>query len=574
VQRLTSRTMAIVVALAALVPTAADAGNRGLVRGSSGNARVGRSPSTSRSTGMALTHRSPAGGVSVPFGTTMTKSTAGRQLSAHSTGSLKSSSQVLGKTTMSRRFVPATMDPLAATTSQTAQGFGQSQASTKLRPFAGRHFRSTRGSLRLVKPNLQQENSTTLAGNTLGTNQQTLRRANEALRRASTAPDTPNSLPLRKAPIVNLQQSNPSADPGSVLFSSPQLDQKIDKELDGPFFDGPDGTRVTLNDLHNQQDLLWESMQYFLDRFGHNQTTFFHDLWREYLQVTEQITFTELAWDIYWVQRIPVSKLPDASGGMGSSPESDFPSGGAGSQKEPQRPIIKLEEQVVTLPRSPTTPGSGGTLGGDGNQDAGDDHSQKGDDGGGDGSTDDVGTRGGNDNRGSGGDNEPRPDSSDHGNGGGTEEGDDTEDGGTTTEESRSQRDPWGYIDDGTEVEVEHTEQLAPFPEGGRRGGGDDVGARRLGKPLPPGVTQQDADLVGPAFGTTTGADDKERPNTGGTSGTVADDPAVSRADDVGGGNLRRSGGGRVDLSAGVELLKKLGLWRKFQPAGPDPPKD
>jgi hypothetical protein len=110
---------------------------------------------------------------------------------------------------------------------------------------------------------------------------------------------------------------------------------------------------------------------------------------------------------------------------------------------------------------------------------------------------------------------------------------------------------------------------------GGGQGGGDVGAAGMLEKYKVKGKTQQEKDLVGPAFGTTTGPDDKERPATGGTSGSVSTDPFDSGADDVGGAGVRgrRSGGGSVDVSAAEELLKALGLWEKRQPGGPDPEK-
>jgi hypothetical protein len=110
-----------------------------------------------------------------------------------------------------------------------------------------------------------------------------------------------------------------------------------------------------------------------------------------------------------------------------------------------------------------------------------------------------------------------------------------------------------------------------PNTDPGGRGGGD-VGARnRL--PRHPRITQQQRDLVGRAFGTATGADDKERPVVGGTSGSVSTNPSESRADDVGGLHAPRPGGGGEAGSAFEALLRSLGLWEKWQAGGPDPPK-
>ena len=95
----------------------------------------------------------------------------------------------------------------------------------------------------------------------------------------------------------------------------------------------------------------------------------------------------------------------------------------------------------------------------------------------------------------------------------------------------------------------------------------------RVRKARPPGVTQQDVDLVGPAFARPAGPDDEERPATGGTSGTVSQDPLNSSTDDVGARRLRRSGGGGEAGSALEALLKRLGLWERWQAGGPDPAK-
>jgi hypothetical protein len=114
------------------------------------------------------------------------------------------------------------------------------------------------------------------------------------------------------------------------------------------------------------------------------------------------------------------------------------------------------------------------------------------------------------------------------------------------------------------EVKQIPVEGLPADPETGSGKGGDDVGGRKLEKYKVRGVTQQQKDLVGRSFGTTTGADDKERPATGGTSGSVSTDPFNSASDDLGGAGMRgrRSGGGTVDRDAGLELLMRLGLWK------------
>jgi len=111
-------------------------------------------------------------------------------------------------------------------------------------------------------------------------------------------------------------------------------------------------------------------------------------------------------------------------------------------------------------------------------------------------------------------------------------------------------------------------------PHGRSRGRGrDDVGGLRKPQARPSGVTQQDVDLVGPAFRKVTGPDDKERPATGSVSGTVSQDPAESRTDDVGGLHRPRTAGGGEAGSALEILLKQLGLWDKWHAGGPDPAK-
>ncbi|MBI2836885.1 MAG: hypothetical protein HYX75_01095 [Acidobacteria bacterium] len=72
-------------------------------------------------------------------------------------------------------------------------------------------------------------------------------------------------------------------------------------------------------------------------------------------------------------------------------------------------------------------------------------------------------------------------------------------------------------------------------------GGGDDIGARGHIPGRPRGITQQQADLVGPAFAKKTGADDEETPVVGNTSGKSSADDLEN---DVGGPHMRRPGGG------------------------------
>lgn len=72
-------------------------------------------------------------------------------------------------------------------------------------------------------------------------------------------------------------------------------------------------------------------------------------------------------------------------------------------------------------------------------------------------------------------------------------------------------------------------------------GGGDDIGARAHIPGRPRGITQQQADLVGPAFAKKTGADDEETPVVGNTSGKASTDDLQN---DIGGPHMRRPGGG------------------------------
>lgn len=157
---------------------------------------------------------------------------------------------------------------------------------------------------------------------------------------------------------------------------------------------------------------------------------------------------------------------------------------------------------------------------------------------------------------------------------------DNTEAGGTggdtTCEQPRSERDPWGYVEDGVDSQMCRDEDtgLPPADPATGGGSGDDLGGGKLSKYKTSGVTQQQKDLVGDAVGKTTGADDKDRPDTSGASGTVATDQSESRSDDLGSGKLPgRRGGGSIDVSAGDMLLKSLGVWEKMQPGGPDPAK-
>jgi hypothetical protein len=125
----------------------------------------------------------------------------------------------------------------------------------------------------------------------------------------------------------------------------------------------------------------------------------------------------------------------------------------------------------------------------------------------------------------------------------------------------------------GLTVDLTLDDPLPPELDPHARGGGDDLGARKVRQARPPGVTQQDVDLVGPAFARPAGPDDEERPATGGTSGTVSQDPLGSAANDVGARRLLRSGGGGEAGSALEALLKRLGLWERWQAGGPDPAK-
>jgi len=264
------------------------------------------------------------------------------------------------------------------------------------------------------------------------------------------------------------------------------------------------------------------------------------------------------------------------SGGLGGSgpitPEGDSSSG------QNQHPVV-IQEQVITLDGQPQTPGGGGTLvgrAGGGNQGGGNQNPQKGSGGGAGGGNDDDGTVGGGSYQGNGGEHRSRPHPSDNKSygrpmehrdetppGGDADDNGDAEDGGTTHEQRRSERDPWGYIDDGVEVDVEHTNDdddgngLAPSPEQGGGATGNDLGTiGKLSKGAP-GVTQQEMDLVGAAFGTTTGADDKDRPNTGGRPSTNTSDPNRDLGNDVGGRRMRRgTGNGGAQVSGPTE-----GVW-------------
>ena len=113
---------------------------------------------------------------------------------------------------------------------------------------------------------------------------------------------------------------------------------------------------------------------------------------------------------------------------------------------------------------------------------------------------------------------------------------------------------------------------LSNDPMTGHGGGsGSDIGASgRIPKGSPDnrsGIQQ----MVQPGvslFSSTTGADDKERPNTGNTSGTVWNS---SEGDDLGDDlPYDLKGGGSVDTEAGKALLKQI---RPINPGGPDPGK-
>jgi len=370
-----------------------------------------------------------------------------------------------------------------------------------------------------------------------------------------------------------------SSQPGAFLPAGFRSDQPVDKELDEPWvgeldFDDREG-------LIESQNRIWAEIQDALNRYPRDMMgPWFEERWEVYRNITAQIAAIELALDIRGdMQRIRVSKLPSSSGAMGSMPESDNPSGG-GSPKQ-QGPFVKLEGQVDTLGGRGTRPGSGGTLGGGGGAGgttAGSEGaSQKGGPGGGSNGNDNAS---GWDNSQSGGDHDAKPNSKDGGSGhgaggggaggalaggqaGGTAGGGGG--GGTTYYESRSQRDPWGVVRDGVEVEVERDEDdpnsnpgLPPADESGGGFGGNDLGAAgKLSKPLH-GVTPQEKDFVGPAIGSTTGADDKDRPNVN-HPGHTSSDSSNDLGNDLPGNRLRGQGGESM-VSLGVLLYQRLGV--------------
>ncbi|MBI2839920.1 MAG: hypothetical protein HYX75_16520 [Acidobacteria bacterium] len=74
-----------------------------------------------------------------------------------------------------------------------------------------------------------------------------------------------------------------------------------------------------------------------------------------------------------------------------------------------------------------------------------------------------------------------------------------------------------------------------------RQGSSNDLGARAHLPEAPRGVTPQQKDFVGPAFAKTSGADDKERPAVGATSGRPSSNDLHG---DVGGPHQLRSSAG------------------------------
>jgi hypothetical protein len=76
-----------------------------------------------------------------------------------------------------------------------------------------------------------------------------------------------------------------------------------------------------------------------------------------------------------------------------------------------------------------------------------------------------------------------------------------------------------------------------------------------------PGVTPQQRDLIGPAFGTTTGPDDKDRPNTGGTASPNTSDPNNDLGDDLPGRRLGGHGG-----EPGPSFREQFYLWLGIDP--------
>jgi hypothetical protein len=101
---------------------------------------------------------------------------------------------------------------------------------------------------------------------------------------------------------------------------------------------------------------------------------------------------------------------------------------------------------------------------------------------------------------------------------------------------------------------------LPPAEEGdGPRG--NDLGARGKLPQGAPGVTYQQRDLVGSAFGTTTGPDDKDRPNTGGTTNRNTSDPNNDLGDDLPGRRLGGQGG-----EPGPSFRELFYLWPGVDP--------
>jgi hypothetical protein len=115
------------------------------------------------------------------------------------------------------------------------------------------------------------------------------------------------------------------------------------------------------------------------------------------------------------------------------------------------------------------------------------------------------------------------------------------------------------------EVEVEQDEDQQnsnpglPSADESRGGsGGNDLGAAgKLSKPLH-GVTPQEKDFVGPAVGSTTGADDKDRPNVS-HPGHTSSDSSNDLGNDLPGNRLRGQGGESM-VSLSVLLYQRLGI--------------
>lgn len=518
-QRFISCALVLGVVLMALVPNLASGAKRGFVRGQSSHS-TGSTALTGRFAGQALQYRQPMRMQLATPRVITSRSMGALRTNRGTVGSVSTpqftTNQQLRQTTLPGKYVPSTSNLSSATSQQSVQQLGQAITS--------RTNPSTVNPAEFVRPRFPSASR-------------------------------PRPLAREQAPLANRQQPIPGTGPD--LPPSFQLDQKIDKELDEPFPPAGDGGEAELGALLAGQDRIITEIAYALDQGYPFQLieAWINERWAAYRRLQLRIDQIRLANAGYrLITTIPVAELPPVgTGGMGGTPESDNPSGG-GSPKE-QGSVIKMEEQVVTLGGRGTRPGRGRTLGGGGggggtNIPGG--APQKGDDGGG----------GGNDNDGpggweypqvgGGGDHDSRPRSSDN-SGGGGDAGDDDDnagegggggdDGGTTTYEPRSAHDPWGYIKYGDDVQAEHTGAgLPPAEEGGGTGGNDVGAAGKLSRPAP-GVTPQEKDLVGPAIGTATGPDDKERPNVGHPSQTTSD-PNNDLGDDLPGNRRRGFGAG------------------------------